>query len=100
MRRLHNHRRLSQSVRHSALLGWTVAGHHITDAGTVALTLAIREFVGNDRNAACRSHELGHEGGWCQHPLEPPSVCLHGGRKAVGEPIVRCLWCERYISSR
>ena len=60
--RLRNHQRLSRSVRHSALPGRTVAGRHVTDAGTVALALVIREFVESGRSAACHSHEFGCEG--------------------------------------
>ena len=78
---------------------WTVMGRHIADAGIVALALTIREFMGNGRNIACHSHELGREGGWCQHSLEPPSVCVHGGHEALGEPIVWRLLRGRYIPS-
>ena len=40
-----------------------MAGHHVTDARTIALALTIREFMGNGRNATCHSHEpLDREG--------------------------------------
>ena len=51
-----------------------VAGRHVTDDGTVALALVMREFVGNDRSEACHSYEFGREWGWCQCPSEPPSI--------------------------
>ena len=62
VRKLHNHRRLSWTIRHSALSRRMVAGRHITDVGTVALALVIREFMGNDRSRACHSYEFGREG--------------------------------------
>ena len=59
--RFHNHRWLSRSVRHGALLGRTVAWCHVADAGIVA------------------------------HALTSPGVRVRRRREAVGEPIVRCL---------
>ena len=55
LRRLCNDRRLSRSVRHNALLGWTVARCHVTNARAVALTLIIREFVESGRSIAHHS---------------------------------------------
>ena len=39
-----------------------VAERHITDDGTIALALVIREFMGNDKSEAYQSYEFGHEG--------------------------------------
>jgi len=92
LRGLGNHRWLCWTTRHSAFPGQMVARRHITDAGTIALAFVIREFMGNDRGGACHSYEFGHEGGWCWCSSEPPSVSVCGGRVAIGEPNVRCLW--------
>ena len=93
LHRLRNHRWLSQSVRHSALLGRTVARCHVTDAGAITLNLVIQELVEIGGSKARHSHEFGCERGQRQRPLEASSICVHGGRKAVGEPVIRWLRC-------
>ena len=92
LRGLGYHQRLCWTIRHGAFLGWMVAGRHITNAGTIALALVIWEFMGGGRSRASHSYEFGHEGGWRQRSLEPPSISVHGGHEAVGEPNVRCSW--------
>ena len=93
LQRLRYHQRLSQSVRHSALPGWTVARCHATDAGAVALNLIIQEFMESGGSIARHSHEFGCERGRHQRPLEPLSIRVHGGCEAIGEPVVRWLRC-------
>ena len=39
-----------------------VVGRHITDDGTIALALVIREFMGNNKSEAYQSYEFGREG--------------------------------------
>ena len=72
---LRHHRRLSQSVRHSALPGQRVARcHDVVDAEAVALNLVIHEFIERGGSIARYPHKFGCERGWCQHPLKPPCV--------------------------
>ena len=88
---LRYHQWLFQSVRHSALPGRTVARLHIADAGAVTLNIVIHEVEETGGSIARHPHEFGRERGRRQHPSEPPSVRIRGGREAVGEPVVRWL---------
>ena len=61
-------------------------------APTYFLNLIIQEFRESGGSIARHSHEFGCERGRRQHPLEPPSLHVHGGHEAVGEPVAWRSW--------
>ena len=68
-----------------------MARSHVADAGAIALNLVIQEFIETGGSIARHPHKFGCERGWRQHFSEPLGIRVHGGREAVGEPVVRCL---------
>ena len=70
---------------------------HIANAGAIALTLVIREFMESGKSMARHFHEFGCEGGWRQHPLEPPSARIHEGHEAAREPMCGVYGAENTV---
>jgi hypothetical protein len=65
--------------------------HDVADARAIAFNIVIHEVVKRGGSVACHPHEFRCERGRHQHLSEPPRICVHGGREAIGEPVARGL---------